>query len=237
MSARTLILGLVVCSGFIAGAWASEPLPLVTVTGSADVRVVPDEVVITVTISEQKKEIGASRDAVTARVKRVCEAARALGVAEKDIQTDRLTIEPESRQTAEYQWEFVGYKTVQRMAITLRDVAQYEALLTAVLQVPINELNGIAWHSSKAAERRAEARLLAMKAAREKAGALAEALGQRVGVAHTITEDANQGWWYGSANSNVLVPTAERADITSVAPGELAITASVTVSFTLLSGQ
>jgi uncharacterized protein YggE len=85
-------------------------------------------------------------------------------------------------------------------------------------------------------ELRADARRLAVQAAREKARALAETLGQSIGPAYSIREDAYQS---GGVVSNVtlhsaMADTMSAAETLTLAPGELSISARIEVAFELL---
>jgi len=93
---------------------------------------------------------------------------------------------------------------------------------------------------------RDEARALAIKAAQEKAAALAGELGQTIGQPITISENQSSWWswygswwgyrWGGSATQNV-VQNAGGSGATlgdsALAPGQIAVNASVTVEFEL----
>jgi uncharacterized protein len=217
---------------------------LVTVTGEAVVNVVPDEVVLTLGVESSDKQLRRAKSLNDERVKQVLATAEKLGIPAKDTQTDHISIEPRYRDNYE-QRDFVGYFVRQRIEITLKDVSQFENLLTDVLDAGANYVHGIQFRTSELRKHKDEARALAIKAAREKAVALAQELGQNVGKPYSIHED-QEGWWsgyntgWGSAGglgmTQNVVQNAGNGGAEmegALAPGQLGVTARVTVSFEL----
>jgi uncharacterized protein YggE len=217
---------------------------LVTVTGEAVVKVVPDEVVLTLGVESSDKQLRRARSLNDERVKAVIAAAAKLGVPAQDIQTDHISIEPRYRDSYE-QRDFVGYFVRQTIGITLKDVSRFEDLLTDVLDAGANYVHGIQFRTSELRKHKDQARALAIQAAREKAVALAQELGQQVGQPYAIRED-QEGWgsgynaWWGSPGGlgmtqNVVQNAGNAGPETdgALAPGQLSVTARVTVSFEL----
>ena len=217
---------------------------LVTVTGEAVVNVVPDEVVLTLGVESSDKQLRRAKSLNDERVKQVLAAAEKLGIPAKDIQTDHISIEPRYRDSYE-QRDFVGYFVRQTIVITLKDVSQFENLLTDVLDAGANYVHGIQFRTTELRKHKDEARALAIKAAREKAVALAQELDQKVGKPYAIRED-QEGWgsgynsWWGSAGglgmTQNVVQNAGNAGMEmdgALAPGQIGVTARVTVSFEL----
>jgi uncharacterized protein len=217
---------------------------LVTVTGEAVVNVVPDEVVLTLGVESSDKQLRRAKSLNDERVKQVLAAAERLGIPAKDIQTDHISIEPRYRDNYE-QRDFVGYFVRQTIEITLKDISQFENLLTDVLDAGANYVHGIQFRTSELRKHKDEARALAIKAAREKAVALAHELDQNVGKPYSIRED-QEGWWsgyntgWGSAGglgmTQNVVQNAGNGGAEmegALAPGQLGVTARVTVSFEL----
>ena len=217
---------------------------LITVTGEAVVKVVPDEVVLSLGVESSDKQLRLARSLNDARVEQVLAAAQKLGIAAKDIQTDHISIEPRYRDSYE-QRDFVGYFVRQAIVITLKDVTQFEDLLTDVLDAGANYVHGIQFRTTELRKYKDEARALAIKAAREKAVALAQELDQNVGKPYAIRED-QEGWWsgynsgWGSASGLGMTQNVVQnagnigAEMEgTLAPGQISVTASVTVSFEL----
>jgi uncharacterized protein YggE len=243
-----LIIGLLAI--LILTAWTgkqsetSEP-GLVTVTGDAEVRVVPDEVILTLGVETWDKNLSKAKRENDERVKAVLELAKTYGIESKYIQTDHVSIEPRYHDSYR-QEDFIGYFVRKTIVITLKDISQFEDLLTSVLEAGVNYVHGIQFRTTELRQHRDEARALAIKAAQEKANALVGELNQRVGKPRTIRED-QVGWWSwynawwgsrwsgGPATQNVIQEVGGESFTSEgvLAPGQITVKARVTVTFEL----
>lgn len=233
MSALALALFAVV------GARADDkPEPrLITVTGEAEVNVVPDEVFFDVTVQTLNKDLRQAEAQTDDRLKGLMALTRKYGVAPEDVQTDYIKLEPRYRGNDESRL-FVGYSVRKDLAFTLRDVTKAEGLLSDILEGGVTRINAVRFQTSQLRKYRDQARALAIKAAQEKAVALTGTIGQRIGKAYSIAEDVPQRGYAVqnfSANSNTFV-TAEGDETASegtLALGRIKINARVTVRFEL----
>lgn len=217
---------------------------LITVTGDADVLVIPDEVLLTLGIETQDKELETAKRKNDERVKQVLALTQAYGIQPQHIQTDHISIEPRYHNNYE-QREFIGFFVRKTIVITLKDISKFETLLADVLDNGANYVHGIQFRTTDLRKHKDEARDLAIKAAQEKAVALAGALGQEIGVPHTIQE-VQGGWWSsynawwgsrwgGGMAQNVIQEVSGNAltGAESIAPGQITVNAKITVSFEL----
>ncbi len=117
--------------------------------------------------------------------------------------------------------------------MTLRDLSKYEALMTKLLEAGTNRVNGVYFGISEGRKYRDEARLKAIRAAKEKAVAMATELGQTVGKPWDISEEGGWNAYQYAANSNSSTRSRAEGEESTVAPGEVTIRASVKVSFQL----
>lgn len=219
----------------------------INVTGSADVMVVPDEVVFSVGVETSDIVLTKAKNDNDAVIKRVLAQAQSLGVEEKYIQTDYISIEP--RYQDAYQKdsspdrELIGYFVRKNIAFTLKDVSKFEGLYSAILESGVNHVYGIEFRTTELRKYRDQARALTVQAAREKAEGLAKELAQTIGDPISTTENSSWGygsysWWGASAamSQNVIqnAPSQGASDGGStLALGQIAINASVSVTFEL----
>lgn len=222
-----------------------NPRPGITVEGEAAVKVVPDEVLITLGIESSGRDLQQVRNLNDARMQQVRAAALASGVAERDIRTDFVHLAPnyENRQS-DARRVLIDYTQQTIVLITLRDVSKFEGLMTGLLRSGVEYIHGVDFQTSELRKYRDQARQLAMKAAREKAVALAGAFDQKIGKAKSIQEGRG-GWWssygrwwgrsgFGQMSQNVAVQApGDASPDGALAPGLLSVTASVTVTFEL----
>jgi uncharacterized protein YggE len=122
----------------------------------------------------------------------VLAAAQANGVEAKHLQTDHISIEPRYRDSYE-QRDFIGYFVRKTIVVTLKDIEQFDALLTDALEAGATHVHGIQFRTTELRKHRDAARELAIRAAREKAVALAEDLGQEVASPRDPRDQS--GWW------------------------------------------
>lgn len=234
----------------VLAAWSESPSQsgqprLITVTGEADVRVVPDEVILTLGVETWDKNLEAAKSHNDEIVKKVLALAAEYGIPPEHVQTDYIGIEPRYQDGYYEDRDFVGYFVHKTIVITLRDLSKFENLLSQVLTAGVNYVQGIEFRTTELRKHRDEARALAIQAAREKATALAGELGQKVGEPQTIQEDQS-GWWsgysawwgsrWGGTISQNVIQEMGGTDWTggsSVAPGQIDVTARVAVSFEL----
>ncbi len=218
---------------------------LITVTGDAEVRVVPDEVVLTLGIETWNKQLGIAKKENDQRVQKIIEIAKIHKIEEKHIQTDYLGIEPRYKDSYEHK-KFIGYFVRKTLVLILKDVSRFENILSDVLEAGTNYVHGIKFRTTELRKYRDQARSLAIKAAQEKANALAKELDQKIGKPHSIQENRSGWWsgynsWWGSRWSggmaqnviqNVDSPNSLETD-NSIALGQIKVNATVTVSFEL----
>src|SRR6266404_244502 len=204
---------------------------LISVIGTSEVNVAPDQVVLSLGVESRDKDLSVAKTQGDARTKKVLRLARDAGVEPKDIETSTL------RMGAEYSEEkvpkFLGYAVSQTTTITLKDLSKYESLMTKLLEAGINRVNGINFGVSETRKYRDEARSKAIRAAKEKAVAMAADLGQTVGKPWDISEESGWNAYQYAANNFSTEKATRELDESTIAPGELTIRASVKVSFQL----
>ena len=124
----------------------------------------------------------------------------------------------------------------QTMTITVRDISKLDVLVESLVKAGGNRIDSIQYETSDLRKYRDQARDLAVKAAREKAQALAAALGQQIGKAQSIEEvpeSTYQGYGFLANTSFESRVTKGKSLGPSTAAGQNTISASVIVSFEL----
>ena len=223
----------------------STELRLVNVTGEAEVRVVPNEVVLILGIETHDNQLAVAKSQNDSIVKRVLSLATKFGIAPEQVQTDYIGVVPKYPSGCYELCDPIGFVVHKSVVITLRDLTRFEDLLTSVLNAGVNYVQGIDFRTTELRKYRDEARALAIRAAQEKAAALARELGQKAGRPQTIQEQQSSWWsgygaWWGSRWGSVMtqntVQEYQGASLgvdSSVAPGQISVRASVAVSFEL----
>lgn len=211
----------------------------VELSGSATINVLPDRALVKLGVESN----GATPEAVQSQNMRVSQdviaAARALGVAPRDISADYYVVEPVY--DSHTLLKIDGYRIINQIAVTLGDPAKVSALLVSALKAGANRVVDVRFYTSELRRHRDEARALAMKAAGEKAQALAGAAGAQVGCVLSIKESTwsyYTGLWSGRGQptQNVvqnIEAGAPPAEDTPLGLGKIAVRAEVQVSYSL----
>lgn len=233
---RTPILLLILLLTAASAAAQERPeSPHVTVAGEAELNIAPDEVKFDVTLQHFSKELQTAKTQTDERLKGLIALAKKHGVAESDTQTDYVKVDPRFKGNDDSK-AFLGYWVRKDLVFTLRDVTRAEGLLSAVLDYGVWRINSISFSTSQMRKYRDQARALAMKAAQEKAAALANAVGQKIGKAITIEEEMPGRAGY-PANMSANSVSFDRSDTTdsegTLALGLIKVSARVTVKFVL----
>ena len=214
----------------------------ITVTGHAEIRVVPDEVIVSLGVASFAEEITPAKEDNDRRVAAILDVAREYGVADEHLKTDYLQIEPHYDRSYGKE-DLEGYRVRRSVVITLRDISTFEDLLTASLTAGADHVHGIDFRTTELRRHKDRARSLALVAAQEKAQAMATEYGRSVGPPLQVQE-VQSGWWspYGrwgsrwnAASQNVIQSAAPGGGSSEgpTAPGQLAVSAQVNATFRL----
>ncbi|MFT5891868.1 MAG: hypothetical protein ACI9Y7_001975, partial [Dokdonia sp.] len=123
-------------------------------------------------------------------------------------------------------------KANQSLTVRLKDITQYETIISGLLNSGINRIDGVQFKSSQATALREEARVKAILDAKKRAETYATAIGQSIGKAVQISE----------ASASIPQPQLRSASFAmedssgggeSIAPGELSIVVRISASFEL----
>ncbi|HSS21339.1 MAG TPA: SIMPL domain-containing protein [Pyrinomonadaceae bacterium] len=233
----TLILG--------SGAMAQDrPLPpLITVSGQAEVLVIPDEVVFNLKVVSLEKELPAAQAKNDRTVKSLLELAHQYEIPANHIQTSSITLDQRysDEDVTKKPSVFLGYTVTKKVVMILRDVSTADALLADIFKAGVSQIEDVDFRTTQIRKYKDQARALAMKAAQEKAVALTKEIGQNIGKAYSIVEEGvNNGYLSNNfmansqgRNASVGVGGSYSDEESTIALGQISITARVVVSFEL----
>ena len=214
-----------------AAAAALAPVPaaaverLVTVTGEASVAVAPDTSIIRIGVTSQGKTAREASEANAARMTSVLAAIKDAGIADKDVQTSRLSLQPQYDPNKAGAAHLLGFQVTNQVTVKIHDIARLPGILDRAIAAGANEMSGIEFLVSDQSKLLDQARDEAIADARRKAEIYAHAAGAKVGHVVSITE--------GGAAAPPIAMQAMRAGAVPVAPGEQTLRAMVTVSYEL----
>lgn len=216
------------------------------VSGEGKVVSVPDIAQFTFSvISEGGKDLAALQESNVKKTNSAIDFLKSQGIDAKDIKTQSFNVEPR------YQYStcsgstgicpppsIVGYNIRQTVLVKVRDFAKTGDALSGVVTNGANEVSSLTFTVDDPSKLQNEAREEAIREAREKAEAIAEAGGFKLGELQAIDEggyapvpyyaygrggDASNGVAMESAAMKVAPPTVE--------PGSQDVTVTVTLRY------
>jgi uncharacterized protein YggE len=205
-------------------------VPSLNLSAVGEVRAAPDMALITVGVSSQAPTaIGAAR-ANADHMTQVMAALRKQGVADADIQTSSISLNPDYAYADGQPPKLSGYKAANEVTATVRDLAKLGLTIDAVSTAGADQVNGISFGLKDPQASEDEARRRAAKALAAKADLYAQATGFRAVRLMSLRE--------GNAPSPVMpgpmMMAAKVAAPTPVAAGEMDIRVEVTGVYELV---
>ena len=167
--------------------------PTVSVTGEATVSVPPDLAQVDGGVSSDAKTAREAFEANNAAMGKVLLALKGAGIAEKDIQTSRLSLQPQNALSRSGPSPIVGYRASNRVTVRVRDVAKVASVIDTLVGAGANDIGGIGFSVSNASKLLDEARERAVADARRKAEIYAKAAGVTLGAPVSISEESSPG--------------------------------------------
>jgi uncharacterized protein len=206
----------------------SEPNPprLITVTGEGEVSVEPDLAVLTAGVTTTAKTAREASQANAKAMSAVMAAVKKAGIAAGDVQTARLSLQPQ-RENRYGSMQITGFQASNQVTINIRDLGKISELLDNVVAAGANDISGIQFVVSSPSSALDQARAAAIADARRKAEIYARAATVRLGAPVSISEQ-------GSTLPRPLPMRSLQATSTPISPGEETLHVSVTVRYELL---
>ncbi len=202
----------------------------ISVFGSAIVRVVPDVVVIRLSVSQLKPHPREAFESVRKASQQV--QAYLSGLQIKDAGSSRISLNEEFRYINN-ESKFVGYRTHVEFRVILSDLSRVEEILAGVVDAGANNILAVDFQTTRLKEIRAEARRQAVAAAREKAEVYCQAAGVELGeVIHM--EDINPDQLQGrEGHTRVETPLDDDGGARAFDPSTITVGGAVRVAYTI----
>jgi hypothetical protein len=257
MNVRILVLTIILA---LAGASAraqvtgSSPAKYISVSGTAEVKVTPDLVELSVGVETCDASLKNARKRNDEAIAGALKFLRLSGIADKYIQTDFISIEPVNENRRDFSGDPSNpdhynniakptyYRVLKRIGITITNIADFDAILSGVLDKGVNVVQGIEFKTTELRKYKDKAREMAIQAAREKATAMTDALDVQLGKPVNININDWSGWGgthssnYGGASylANVIADTGGEGGTTrTFAVGQINVSATVNLTYAL----
>ena len=204
-------------------------VPTITVSGEATVSVAPDQAQIDAGVASDAKTAREASEANNAAMSKVLLALKGAGIAEKDYQTSRLSLQPQYAPNHSGPSPIVGYRASNRVTVRIREVGKLASVIDVLVGAGANDIGGINFTVSNASKLLDEARERAIADARRKAEIYAKAAGVALGAPLSISEEGAPG----PVLYRAKVASAGMAVSAPVAQGEETLQVNVSVSWAI----
>lgn len=201
---------------------------LIIVVGEGTIDAVPDMATIRVGVTSQGKTAREASDATSKQMTALIAALKDAGIAERDMQTSRLSLQPqyEPNRSSGSAGRIIGFQANNWLSIKIRAIANVPSILDRAIGAGANEMSGIEFVVSEQGKLLDKAREDAVADARRKAELYARAAGVKVGQPVSISEE-------GAAPPPVPMQALRAGAAVPVMPGEQKLRAVVTVTYEL----
>jgi len=206
----------------------TTPEHTITVTGTGRVTLAPNIADLRLGVNITRPTANAARDEAAAAMTKVVAAIKKAGVADKDIQTAMLSLQPVYDYSTNGQGKLTGFNVVNIVAITVRDISKVGDLVDASVAAGATSVDGVSFRVDNETAAESQARTAAVADAKAKAQALASAAGVTLAGVSSIAENSStvpQPIPYAAG------APAKDAMSTPVSPGTMEIDIVVTIVY------
>jgi uncharacterized protein YggE len=214
---------------------------LLTVNAEGKSTRTPDLAVFTAGVTSEAPTASAALAANARDMNAVVAALRQAGIADRDIQTSNLNLDPvyaPQRRLPDGSYEqgpqkIAGYRVNNTVTVRQRKLDQYGKVIDTLVTAGANQVNGPSFTMDSPDAALDEARADAVAKARTRADLYAKAAGLRVVRIVSISEGGGAGPVQPVMYRRVAMAAAQAVQETPVSAGELDLGASVTMQFEL----
>ncbi len=220
----------------------------ISTSGNSECLVVPNKITVVLGVKSFDKSLNTSCAATDQAVKRILALSAKYKIQKSDVQTADITITPVYPEAhSDYGSSYgstpvskaVGYSCQQDIGFILRKGEKPGALITDAITAGANFVQSISRDTTELRKYRDQTRLQALRAAKEKAEALANELGMKVGKPLHIQEGSSSStiatYMQTAQNSSLSAASPEKSDSDEgFALGRISVSSTVSVTWQLI---
>jgi hypothetical protein len=135
-----------------APAWADSLPPAISVTGEATVSVPPDLAEVEAGVTSDAKTAREASETNNATMGKLLQALKAADIDARDIQTSRLSLQPQNAPNRAGSAAITGYRASNRVTVRLRDVSKVAGTIDMLVGAGANDIGGINFMVSQASK-------------------------------------------------------------------------------------
>jgi uncharacterized protein YggE len=202
----------------------------IVVGGTGRVAVEPDVADLQLGVSIARPSVDAARaDAATAMTA-ILGAVREAGVADRDIRTTLVSVQPRYDYRDGRAPVLTGYDLSNSVQVTVRDLAALGSVIDGSLKAGATSMDSLSFRLDDPTQAERAARLAAVAQARSRAEILAEAAGVSIDGVSEVVEGSGPGPGYPQPKAARMM---QADSATPVEAGTTEISVTVTVTFRL----
>ena len=206
----------------------------IAISAEGKVTALPDIAAVSVGVQTEKKTVSEAQSENSRKMNAIIAKLKDLGVAKEDIKTTNYSIYPMYDYPNGRQVER-GYNVSQNVDVKIRKLDSIGQVLASVGELGANQVGGVTSSIDDPEELRQQARLKGLEAAQQKAQALAEAAGVKLGKVVGFSESAGGAYpppiFYAKAEAYGL---GAGGPAPSVEQGSQDVIVNVSVSYEIL---
>ena len=211
---------------------ASPQGTLLSVSAEASAHRVPDVATLSTGVVTQAADANAAMRTNAQQMDKVMAAIRAAGIAERDVQTSGINLNPQYKYVENAPPSIVGYQASNTVNAKVRNLSKLGKVLDAFVEQGANQVNGPSFEVDKPDEAYDEARVAALKKAQARAQTYADALGLKVRRIISIGE-GGASFPRPMPMLRAMAADAGFAKETAISPGESTLSVNIEVVFEL----
>jgi len=184
-----LAFAAIACGGGTTVINSNQTSPGITVAGEGKVSGTPDVAIVTLGAEANAKTVAAARDDAAGSMNAMLKALKDGGVADKDVQTTRFTVQPQYDYTKQQQ-TITGFTVSNIATVKIRAIDKTGELVDAAVTAGGDQarVENLVFTIDDPSALQSQAREKAMADAKQKADALAKAGGVQIGKPRSINE-------------------------------------------------
>ncbi|CAN5346916.1 SIMPL domain-containing protein [soil metagenome] len=197
-----------------------------------EIKIAPDMAMISIAVQTEAKTAGEATRLNATRMTEVMAVLRRQGIADKDIQTAGLSLNPQYTYAPNQKPKVTGYQATNQLSVRVIDLARLGAILDATVAAGINEIQGVSLGLQQPLAAENAARRKAVTAVQAKADLYAGATGLRIVRLVNLSENGG----YAPAPPMPMAQArsfAAAAPETPIAGGELTVRMDLSAMFEL----
>ena len=159
----------------------------ISIMGEGKVTAIPDIALVSLGLTTEKKSVSDAQSENSKTINSLIEKLKVLGIAKEDITTTNYSIYPA------YDWTngkqiLRGYTVSQDVQVKIRQTDKVDDVLKIAGDLNLNQIGGLTFTIDNPETYKQQARIKALENAKEKADALAEVMGVKLGKVISFSE-------------------------------------------------